>query len=239
MKMIFQNVLQMSFYGSIAIMAVLILRKLFHRLPKKLVCLFWLVPGVRLLCPLNFNTVFSVMNIAKLSSDTEGKVDEAATAVIPAFSALPHTIGNQLNNGESASNVSAITPVLDPGMVAALVWLAGVAIILTYLAIKTFRMLDMLSSAKKVRGNRYYVSDKIDTSFVLGIVHPRIYMQSGLLKEEASYILLHERTHIRNKDHITRIIGVLTVCLIGLTLLSGSLLQRCVQIWKCAVTKLS
>ena len=213
MKMIFLNVLQMSIYGSIAIMAVLILRRLFHRLPKKVVCLFWLVPGLRLLCPLNFNTIFSVMNVAKLSDSTEIKVDEASNAVIPSFSAVPHTTMNQLGNEAGALGVSEGMPLLDLGMIFALIWLAGVVFILIYLAVRTFKMLNMLSSAKKVSGKRCYVSDKIDTSFVLGVLHPRIYMQSGLSHEEESYILLHERTHIRNKDHITRIVGVLTVCL--------------------------
>lgn len=213
MKIIFLNVLQMSIYGSIAIMAVLILRKLFHRLPKKVICLFWLVPGLRLLCPLNFNTIFSVMNVAKLSDSTESKIDEASNAVIPSFSAVPHTTMNQLGNEAGALSVSEGTPLFDLGMIVALIWLAGVVFLLIYLAVRTFRMLDMLSSAKKVSGKRCYVSDKIDTSFVLGILHPRIYMQSGLSQEEESYILLHERTHIRNKDHITRIVGVLTVCL--------------------------
>jgi beta-lactamase regulating signal transducer with metallopeptidase domain len=213
MKMIFQNVLQMSFYGSIAIMAVLILRRLFNRLPKKVICLFWLVPGLRLLCPLNFNTIFSVMNFAKLSGNTEGKVNEVANAVIPVFSKVPHAIGEQMQKDAGAASVSNGAPVLDLSMIMALVWLAGMALILAYLVIRTYKLLDVLSYAKRVRGKRYYVSDDIDTSFVLGIVHPRIYMQSGLSKEEESYILLHERTHIRNKDHITRIIGVLTVCL--------------------------
>ena len=72
-------------------------------------------------------------------------------------------------------------------------------LIFVYLAFKTAKMLDMLSTAKKVRGKRYYVSDDINTSFVLGILHPRIYMQSGLSEKEESYILLHERTHIKKQ----------------------------------------
>ncbi len=213
MENIFGHILQMSFYGSIAVMAVLILRKFFVRLPKKVTCLFWLVPGIRLLCPLNFSTIFSVMNVAKLPLGKSSTVGKAATTVLPKVSAMPHPTGFEANHVTDASgNLSAMTAA-DPKTIMAYIWLAGVLLMLAYLTVRTVNMLIMLRTAKKAPGKRYYESDVIDTSFVLGIFNPRIYMQSGLSEKEESYILLHEQTHIKYKDHITRIIGVLTICL--------------------------
>ena len=50
-------------YGSIAILAVLIFRFLFRRLPKKITVLLWLVAALRLVCPLNFKSSFSFFNL--------------------------------------------------------------------------------------------------------------------------------------------------------------------------------
>lgn len=209
MESIFQNVLEMGFYGSIAIIAVLILRKLFNRIPKRIICLFWIVPVFRLLCPLNFNTIFSVMNVAKLSlkSDkTVGNITDNMTAAnLPAtgIKALPKAVDLAGSHNGSTVNLLAMLGYL---------WFAGMLLMFLYLAVKTLKLQRMLASAKKVPNKKYYKSDEIDTSFVLGILKPRIYMQSGLSPKEESYILLHESTHIRYRDHITRIVGVLTIC---------------------------
>lgn len=84
--------------------------------------------------------------------------------------------------------------------------------IMVYLIVQTIRMMDALKTAKSASNGGYYISDVVDTSFVLGVIRPRIYMQSGLTEAEEAYILQHERMHIRNLDHITRIIGILILC---------------------------
>ena len=213
MENIFRHVLQMSFYGSIAIVAVLFLRRCFNKLPKKITCLFWLVPGLRLLCPFNFSTVFSVMNITKLPVKTGAKMDNVVNSVFPKASARPLPSLSRLNSVTGISHDQNVMASFDPKMIAAYIWLAGITIILAYLIVKTIILLNVLRTAKRAPGKRYYESDAIDTSFVLGIICPRIYMQSGLSKKEEAFILLHERTHIKYLDHITRIVGMLTVCL--------------------------
>ena len=208
---IFQHVLQMSIYGSIAIIAVLILRKCFHKLPRRIICLFWLIPGLRLICPLNFDTIFSVMNIAKLSDVADGTINKVANAVIPAVTAIPDKpqLGPDTQIKTSAKILSLLT---DPRTIASIVWLAGMVAIMVYLTVQTIRMMNALKAAKIASDGRYYISDNVDTSFVLGIIRPRIYMQSGLTETEEAYILQHEQMHIRNLDHITRIVGILTLC---------------------------
>ena len=209
MESIFQNVLEMGFYGNVAVIAVLILRRLFNKIPKRIICLFWIVPVFRLLCPLNFNTIFSVMNIAKVSLESDKTVksitDNITTGNLrtTGIGALPKVTYMTGNHSTSTVNLLALL---------GYIWLAGMLLLVLYLAVKTLKLNRILASAKKVPNKKFYRSDEIDTSFVLGIFNPRIYMQSGLSPKEESYILLHESTHIRYKDHITRIIGVLTVC---------------------------
>ena len=208
---LFLHVLQMSIYGSIAIIVVLILRRCFNNLPKRITFLFWLIPGLRLICPLNFDTIFSVMNVTKLSDDADVTINKVANAVAPGALAGPADAHTGTGTAARAS-VGIADMLTDPKTIAALIWLAGIFAIATYLTVKTVRMMKALKSAKIAPNGRYYVSDAVDTSFVLGIIRPRIYMQAGLTKREELYILQHERIHIRNFDHITRLIGVLAVC---------------------------
>lgn len=56
-----------------------------------------------------------------------------------------------------------------------------------------------------------FLADHIPTPFVLGVFRPVIYLPSGLPEEERSHILLHERTHIRRLDYVTRALAWLAV----------------------------
>ena len=231
---IFQNILQMSIYGSIAIVVVLILRKCFNRLPKRVTCLFWLIPGIRLICPLNFDTIFSVMNITKLSDDADNTINKVADVVLPAR--IPGAAPKPVHNAAGAVTSNGFSNAFsDPHTIIAFIWLAGVIVIMTYLTVKTVRMMSILKTARLAPGGKYYTSDIVDTSFVLGLIKPRIYMQSGLTKQEEAYILQHERMHIKKMDHITRIVGVLMVCVywfnpfiwVGFGRLCADLEMRC------------
>ena len=54
MNAIYAKVLEMSLYGSIAILIVLLFRLIFRKLPKRVLIVFWMIVAVRLLLPLNF-----------------------------------------------------------------------------------------------------------------------------------------------------------------------------------------
>ena len=51
MGALFENVLTASFHGSVVIVAVLILRLILRKAPKKYLCYLWLLAGIRLLMP--------------------------------------------------------------------------------------------------------------------------------------------------------------------------------------------
>lgn len=212
MERLFQDILQMSMYGSVAIIVVLILRKCFNNLPKRATCLFWLIPGLRLLCPVNIGSVFSIMNIAKLQGKT-GKTD-AVTSAMPGMRdkvVAPIIMRETQGAHLAAEATKAALP--DIKTIAAYIWLAGMIAIIMYMAIKTIRLNNMLKSAKRIKGSDCYRTDIVDTSFVLGVIRPNIYIQSGLSEKEEAYILMHERIHLKYRDHITRIVGVLALCI--------------------------
>ncbi len=56
----FQNVLIASFHGSIVILAVLLLRVLLRKAPRKYICWLWVLAGLRLLIPVPLQSSFSL-----------------------------------------------------------------------------------------------------------------------------------------------------------------------------------
>ena len=65
MSFIFSKVLEMSLYGSIAILVVLLFRLIFQKCPKKVMILFWIIVALRLVLPFNFNSPTSILNFGK------------------------------------------------------------------------------------------------------------------------------------------------------------------------------
>ena len=60
MNAFFQTILTTSFHGSIVILAVLLLRLILHKAPKKYICMLWMLVGLRLLMPIPLESSFSL-----------------------------------------------------------------------------------------------------------------------------------------------------------------------------------
>ena len=58
-----------------------------------------------------------------------------------------------------------------------------------------------------------YITDRVPTPFVLGLVRPRIFLPASLTEEERPYILLHERYHIKRWDHIVKLLYFMALCI--------------------------
>lgn len=60
MAAFFQNVMTASFHGSIVILAVLVLRLVLRKTPRKFICYLWMLAGIRLLMPVPLQSRFSL-----------------------------------------------------------------------------------------------------------------------------------------------------------------------------------
>ena len=60
MAQFMNNLLTASIYGSIVILAVILLRLLLKKAPKKMICLLWLLAGIRLLMPIEIHSDLSL-----------------------------------------------------------------------------------------------------------------------------------------------------------------------------------
>ena len=60
MNTLFRNILTASFHGSIVILAVMLLRLVLKKTPRKYICLLWLLAGLRLLMPFQIQSDLSL-----------------------------------------------------------------------------------------------------------------------------------------------------------------------------------
>ncbi len=68
-------------------------------------------------------------------------------------------------------------------------------------------------AARALSHGNIYLADHISTPFVIGLIHPKIYLPSTLSEQEMSYVILHEQTHIRRLDHIVKMIAFFALAL--------------------------
>lgn len=120
---------------------------------------------------------------------------------------------NTVTEGQTGiGNVSAVSPgTAATGWgwqeILSLVWLAGAAVFLIYQSVCWRRVRRHTEQAVRCEDN-IYECEGIPSPFVMGLIHPRIYIPFRLSDREKTIILLHERCHIRRGDHMIRLFAV-------------------------------
>ena len=229
---LFYKVLEMSIYGSIAILAVLLFRLVFKKCPKRILIIFWLVVALRLILPFNFNSPTSALNIGKLFTsktevsetvkyDPETRLREATTvdrsAQQTSQSAAPAGNGNaaaadsqeaqtaQDQTETKASKVSLKT-------IIPIVWLSVAGAMLIFSAIRYAMFYSKARWSSRSFDGRYYMANNIDSPFVVGVIKPKIFFPINMDDDEREYVLNHEWTHIKNKDGLTKLLSYIILC---------------------------
>lgn len=205
--------LQASLRGSVLILAVLALRILLRRLPKRGLCLLWTAVWLRLALPFALRSRFSLLP-ARLFADIG-----AAT-----LSQVQATTISQTEGISSGAAVSASTAV--PIDWALIIWIAGLTVLLIsalvrYLLLKhrvreaiPWRTLCAATNSVSLPvtcavGNRLWLCDWVESPFVLGLFRPRIYLPSGVEESDISWIAAHEEAHLRRGDPWRKLIAFL------------------------------
>ena len=99
--------------------------------------------------------------------------------------------------------------------VVSMVWLAGMLGFLGYHAYSYLRMRNRLhrpdSGVRQVEPGICEI-DGGHLSFVMGLVHPVIYLSSGLDPESRNVVLCHERVHLQRRDYLFKPAALLICC---------------------------
>lgn len=194
----FIQILNMSLGAAWAALLVMIGRLLLRRAPKVFSYALWGVVLFRLVCPVSFTSVLSLM--PKPRAIPQDIIYAAQPEVESGFVFFDQAVNNSLPPATPAASINPVQLWLELGN---LVWQAGMALMLLYCLLSYLRFLGRLQGAVRLEG-RVWESDRIPTAFVLGLFRPRIYLPLGLGEAERRYILCHEETHIRRLDHIIK-----------------------------------
>lgn len=207
MNGLFMQILNMSITGSYCIIAVFFIRLLLKKQPKIFSYVLWSIVLFRLVCPVSFESMFSILHAKDInvSNGTGHQVFRSVNGMGVGYQKIDKTPLESpvISTASSAPDVEDIMNVtFSRQNILQAVWLTGVLGMFLYTIISTMKLKKSLKKARK-EGD-YYVAEQLRTPFVFGLIHPRIYLPYGLHKEELSYILEHEHTHIRRKDYLMK-----------------------------------
>ena len=189
-------------------LALIAVRLMFRKAPKKLLCALWALVGLRLAVPVSLRSVFSL-----LPSETPvtASNDVGGVNVRTGLPPVDNTVNSFLQTAAAPSAPTrefAAQTAIDWKTVFAVVWICGVAVMLLYAAVSFLRLRLQVREAVKEEGN-VYLCDRVGTPFILGVVRPRIYLPSSLDAGDRAMILLHERAHLKRRDHLWKPLGFL------------------------------
>ena len=95
---------------------------------------------------------------------------------------------------------------------ASIIWICGVAAMLLFHLLQLIPLRRKLTGAVPLKDN-IYLADYISTPFVMGLIHPKIYLPSAMSEAEQSYIIQHEKHHIRRCDHVIKLLAFAAMCI--------------------------
>lgn len=208
MEEILQPVLELSYAGTWVIAAVMALRCFLYRLPKKFSYILWAIPGIRLLFPISFPGIWGILEKAK---GTESGF------IVPQVMEMVHDTVKAGGQGIHAGKLSSIETNKTSSFpisweIVGGIWIAGMAVLAGYEVYSFFCLKKQLCISVKWKENIYF-ADGIIMPLVLIGFPDKIYLPSGLKKEECSYILLHEKFHIKRKDSLFKLLAFLVLCI--------------------------
>lgn len=234
LETVFEEILRLSLYGTIAGIGVLFLSLLIHRVraARWISLVLWGLVALRLAVPFSVTSAASAFRLWHLSDRIENSLDFRGTytgdyrtapegsAQYEKAVAAGSPVETERGGGRYVYYYRRANGTIEPAKTtyetvlpaAARIWLAGVAALWLWAAVSYGRLRAKLRFAMKI-SDGVYESDAVPSPCVAGILRPRIYLTPGLEGMRREHILLHERMHIRYLDHIWKVLSFLVVSL--------------------------
>lgn len=221
---VFMQVINMNKTVSIVILIVLLVRFGLKRFPKLISYVLWSVVLFRLLCPVSFESIISIVPIVTPTSyhyslkNEELSIKEVRDAsyqvikdVFVDMNDNQHIEISEIGIDEAVSDVMFLwqNVLIFFGKY---IWIAGIGVLLVYNVISYVKIRKKTAVAIPIRENIYFVDGHI-SPFVMGIFQPKIYLPNGLSDREQEYIILHEQIHIKRLDYIIKVLAFVALCI--------------------------
>ena len=205
MSVIFLKLLNLSISASWLVLVVLALRLVLKRAPKWVNVLLWGMVALRLMLPFSIESALSLIPSAETVSPEVVQFDPAPT-ITSGVEFIDNAVNPSLSESFAAAPLASVNPLYVWTYLAGWVWLIGLAAMLLYALVSYLRLRRRVSASIPLWEN-VYVCDEVPSPFILGIVHPRIYLPSALDEAQRGSVLSHERAHLARRDHWWKPLG--------------------------------
>lgn len=227
MDVLLLKIINMSIAASWLILTVIFLRAVLKKVPKWINVLLWGIVAIRLVSPFNFESSVSLIPdaigsgelVSQWTDDYIGDIDiyhpnsiyydaaiSAGREPISDGEGGYYVVTKHDQLGESSTIENTVIPVLT------VVWLTGIMAMLIYATGSYFRLKKKIG-ASLYRNDNIWISDDIQTPFILGTIKPRIYIPSGTEEAQLPHIIAHENAHLKRRDHWWKPLGFLVLAL--------------------------
>lgn len=200
MSELFLRLLNMSITAGYLVFAVLLARLFLKKSPKWISCLLWGIVALRLLLPITIESPLSLIPSAEVIPQN------ITTSTAPALQSGIPMVNNAINPMMTQGVIQSGNIWESVLSVASVVWVIGMAGILLY-GIVSYLILQWQIRARIQIQDGVYICDEVSSPFIFGFFRPKIYLPSGLDAETTGYVLLHEKIHLRRKDHWWKPLG--------------------------------
>lgn len=200
---VFYWVFNMSIAAAITGVIVMLIR-LVKKIPRRFAVFLWVIPFFRMAIPLGLSSPYSLMSLlSRITTKTivvYQPADDVSFSmmnyVMAADSYFPITY--KVNILENLFNMTSV------------IWVIVFLAITLMLAVIYFMTLHEMKDARHLHDN-IYLSDKITSPAVYGIIKPRIILPTFYEGRDIDLILLHEKMHIHRADNLWRVLAFLIV----------------------------
>ena len=211
MTALFLKAVNLNITASWVVLAIVLLRLVLKKAPKSLHCALWAVVALRLICSFSPESTLSLMpRLEPITAETfQSESNVTSPQIEHGFVAYEAPSGEITYSGTvTVNHTGGPFPIL-PWLTG--IWIAGICLMLLYAA-ESYLTIRRKVFPSICVGNGVWICDHIDSPFILGLLHPKIYLPSALESGDADYVLAHERAHLKRRDHWLKPIGFLLLC---------------------------
>ena len=204
MEAVFLSLVNRSMTAGWLVLAVLALRLLLRRAPKSVLCAMWGLVGLRLLCPVSIESPLSL--IPSVQTLPETVLTAAQPEIYSGVAVIDRVVNPVLTNTLAAAPGESVNPAQVLAGMLPWIWLLGMVGMLGYALFTTLRLRRRVATAVRLEQG-VKQSEYVKTPFVLGLIHPTIYLPFHMESADAVHVLAHERAHIRRGDPWWKMLG--------------------------------
>lgn len=214
MGKVFLQFVNLSINAGYIMLAIILLRSVFRKMPRCFIVAMWGLAAIRLLCPISFESSLSLLPSSETLSPEVVMSD--TPSINSGISVIDKMVNPVLSESftedkanirtDSSPNIQSIVTICTA------VWTVGIIVILLYGAISYICIKRKVADSFPYKENIRF-SENIQSPFILGIIKPEIYIPYKMDENIMRYVIFHEKSHLKRYDHIFKLLSFILLAL--------------------------